>query len=181
MDKLILGLLILRGLTVYEIRGFLRQGMYLMYSDSLGSIQAAIKKLTKDKYVVFEEYVEKGKNKKKYSITPEGRESFFAWLSEPILSVSQASRSLTKLFFMGMLPAEERILIIQSQINMLQDKFDTLLSTFHAAQKVQIGEDLKNIAFYQKETIQLSLDSVRFEIDWYKALLHRVTTQEDLV
>ena len=44
MDKLILGLLLLKGRTIYELRDRIAEGMEMMYSASIGSIQAAIKK-----------------------------------------------------------------------------------------------------------------------------------------
>ena len=180
MDTLILGLLILRDLTSYEIRGFLRQGMYLMYSDSMGSIQVAIKKLLKAKYIVFDEYVENGKNKKKYSITAEGKVFFLEWVSQPIQHTDAQNRILTKLYFMGMLPLEKRVLTIQSYIAVLQKKLDILCMTFQEAKNVQISDDLKDIAFFQLETIQLSIDSIRFERDWYMKFINRINAQEDL-
>lgn len=45
MDNIILGLLLLENRTIYQLRERIRKGMDLMYSSSMGSIQAAIKKL----------------------------------------------------------------------------------------------------------------------------------------
>ena len=180
MDTLILGLLILQNMTIYEIRKFLRQGMYLMYSDSMGSIQAAIKKLLKDDYIVYKEYVEDGKNKKTYSITVAGRRYFLEWLSQPIQSATAQNRMLTKLFFLGMLPAEKRAPIIQSNIVALHEKLDVLQSSLQAAKNVQVSDEQKIIASFQRETIQLSIQSLQFEIDWYDSLLSRIIAGEDL-
>ena len=66
MDKLILGLLMIKHFTVYEIRQVMRQNFSSMCSDSLGSIQAALKKLSQQGAVTYSEYVEKGKMKKEY-------------------------------------------------------------------------------------------------------------------
>lgn len=180
MDTLILGLLILQDLTVYEIRRFLRQGMYLMYSDSMGSIQTAVKKLMKDDYIVYDEYVESGKNKKIYSITAVGRDYFLDWLSQPIQSSTAQNRILTKLFFMGMLPIEKRAPIIQSHIDVLCEKLDVLQSTLQAAKNAQISDEQKVIASFQQETIQLSIQSIHFEMDWYTTLLNRINSGEEL-
>ena len=43
MDTLILGLLLLKSRTIYEIRKTLSSSMQLLYSCSTGSIQAALK------------------------------------------------------------------------------------------------------------------------------------------
>ena len=53
MDKLILGLLMIKHFTVYEIRQVMRQNFSYMCSDSLGSIQAALKKLSQQGAVTY--------------------------------------------------------------------------------------------------------------------------------
>lgn len=45
MDKIILGILMPRRLTAYEMRNIIRENFKSMCSDSLGSIQSALKKL----------------------------------------------------------------------------------------------------------------------------------------
>ena len=64
MDKIILGILMLRRMTAYEIRNIIKNNFKSMCSDSLGSIQSALKKLFELKMVTYEELVEKGVNKK---------------------------------------------------------------------------------------------------------------------
>ena len=51
-------------MTAYELRNVIRNNFKSMCSDSLGSIQAALKKLLMLEMVTFEELVEKGVNKK---------------------------------------------------------------------------------------------------------------------
>ena len=51
----------IKHFTVYEIRQIIRQNFTSICSDSLGSIQAALKKLSQQEAVTFSEYVEKGK------------------------------------------------------------------------------------------------------------------------
>ena len=76
MDTIILGLLIMKDRTIYEIRERINKGLNMMYSSSMGSIQAAIKKLLENNYIEFEEIVDNGKYKKVYSITTSGKEYF---------------------------------------------------------------------------------------------------------
>ena len=45
MDNIILGLLLMCNRTIYQLRERIDKGISLMYSSSMGSIQAAIKKL----------------------------------------------------------------------------------------------------------------------------------------
>ncbi len=52
-----------------------------MYSSSMGSIQAAVKKLLNYEYISYEEAVENGKYKRVYSITHSGKLYFFEWIN----------------------------------------------------------------------------------------------------
>lgn len=64
MDKIILGFLMLRSATIYELRQFIKNTLSTVSSDSTGSIQAGIHKLLKNNYITFKESVESGRNKK---------------------------------------------------------------------------------------------------------------------
>ena len=66
MDNIILGLLLLSGRTIYQLRERIDKGMNLMFSSSMGSIQAAIRKLLTCGYIDFTEVTENGKFKKFY-------------------------------------------------------------------------------------------------------------------
>ena len=71
MAYLILGLLMLRSLTIYDIKNTLEKKISPFYSASFGSIQTAVKKLLANQYVGFTQKVEHGRNKKEFFITPE--------------------------------------------------------------------------------------------------------------
>ena len=67
MDNIILGILLLSSRTIYQLRERIGKGLNMMYSSSMGSIQAAIKNLVNCGYIQYEETVENGKYKKIYS------------------------------------------------------------------------------------------------------------------
>lgn len=64
MDNIILGLLLLSSKTIYQLRERIAKGLNLMYSSSMGSIQAAVKKLLNCGDIQYEETTEDGKYKK---------------------------------------------------------------------------------------------------------------------
>lgn len=64
MENIILGLLLLQSRTIYQLRKRINDGLNLFYSCSMGSIQAAIKKLLRNGYISISEKIEKGKLKK---------------------------------------------------------------------------------------------------------------------
>ena len=96
MENIILGLLLLDSRTIYQLRERISKGMDLMYSSSMGSIQAAIKKLLNQGYICYEECVENGKYKKIYSITDSGKHHFFEWINSPFETQSTKNPELLK-------------------------------------------------------------------------------------
>ena len=101
MDNIILGLLLLSSRTIYQLRERIDKGLNMMYSNSMGSIQAAIKKLLNCGYIQYEEAVENGKYKKIYSITDSGKQNFIEWVSTPMEIQGSKNPELAKLYFMG--------------------------------------------------------------------------------
>ena len=51
MDNIILGLLLMCNRTIYQLRERIDKGINLMYSSSMGSIQAAIRKRSEERRV----------------------------------------------------------------------------------------------------------------------------------
>jgi len=66
MENIILSLLLIKSMTIYEIRLFIQQNLNTVCSDSLGSIQAAIKKLKSKNCIECREYTENGLIKNKF-------------------------------------------------------------------------------------------------------------------
>lgn len=102
MENMILGLLLLCGRTIYELRERIDKGLNLMYSSSMGSIQAAVKKLLRCGYITYEEAVENGKYKKIYRITESGKQHFLAWVNTPIEEQGSPMPGACKGLFSGL-------------------------------------------------------------------------------
>ena len=190
MEKLILGILMLKKLTVYEIRAIIRTKFQSMCSDSLGSIQSAIKRLLEAEMVTFSEYVEKSVNKKRYSITEKGRKEFMQWLQIPADISNSKNMELGKVLFMGMLSTEERSSLIDGIIAKLEKDLDELLIIRSATtdeEKAQllkywkanpeyygfVYEKSKQIEDYQYLTLEYGIDITKFNIEWFKSLKER--------
>ena len=116
MDNIILGLLLLSSRTIYQLRERIDKGLNMMYSNSMGSIQAAIKKLLNCGYIQYEEAVENGKYKKVYSITDSGKQNFIEWVSTPMEIQGSKNPELAKLYFMGFSTKEKREAGLQEYI-----------------------------------------------------------------
>lgn len=84
-------------------------------SNSVESIQAAIKKLLGNNLICFNKYVENSVNKKVYIITTEGKAYFYANISQP-MRYKEKSMELGKFFFMGFVNKSNRLALIESYI-----------------------------------------------------------------
>lgn len=178
MDTLILGLLMVKKHTLYDIRVFLKQGMYLMYSASSGSIQAAIKKLLAGQYISYHETVENGKNKKVYSITDKGKDYFIDWLNQPFTDELSQKSEYTKLFFTGFLPREQREQLIKNYISALNKTIAALHKTLVIARNTTVPQNLQDIAYFQHSTICLAVETASFQLSWYQQLLETIQMED---
>lgn len=205
MDKLILGLLMIKHFTVYEIRQVMRQNFSSMCSDSLGSIQAALKKLSQQGAVTYSEYVEKGKMKKEYAITASGRILFLEWLKTPIDMSKNKNMDLGKFLFMGYLPKKEQLHMLDLTIEGLevevqefeavkdairfteeQEKVKAYLEQnshlatelIETSQAADLAESISQIGYFEMKTLEFGLDSARFQLDWFTKLRQQLAENE---
>ena len=205
MDKLILGLLMIKRFTVYEIRQVMRQNFSSMCSDSLGSIQTALKKLSQQGAVTYSEYVEKGKMKKEYAITALGRILFLEWLKTPIDMSKNKNMDLGKFLFMGYLPKREQLQMMDLTIEGLevevqefeavkdairfteeQEKVKAYLEQnshlatelIETSQAADLAESISKIGYFEMKTIEFGLDSARFQLDWFTKIRQQLAENE---
>lgn len=129
MDKIILGILMMRRMTAYDLRQVIGDNFQSMCSDSLGSIQAALKKLLDAEFVTYEEAIENGRLKKRYAITKSGRCSLIDWVKVPIDMGKTKNIDLGKFLFMGLVSREEQVLLLDQLIASLEEEYQQLQKT----------------------------------------------------
>ncbi len=159
MEHIILSLLLIKSMTIYEMKMFIQQSLSTVCSDSLGSIQSAIKKLKSKNCVVYREYTENSLIKKEYSITEAGLEQFRAWIQIPMNLQKIKNMEEGKFFFLGMVPKEVRLQSLKGYIDSLMMEQEKLL---------QIQEFVEN----NKDTaIQSNVDRILDDEQLTKHLL----------
>lgn len=173
MDVIILGLLMLSPRTIYQLRQRIEQGLNLMYSSSMGSIQAGLKKLLKAGYITCSEITEKGKRKKIYAITGEGQGYFLSWVNAP-MEISMKSPELVKVYFMGFSSRSKREENICRHIEELKKQHAILDVICREGEKTPVPETGREIFAYQLATAQYGRDFLKFNIAWYEKLLEQV-------
>ena len=131
METIILSLLILRGMTIYEIRTYIQQKLSAICSDSLGSIQAGLKKLLEKGYIEAGEYTENNTRKKRYAVTPAGVAFYRDWIGTPINIAKRKTMEEGKFFFLGMAPKEKRVAFLRQYIGDLRAEYEKLRELKH--------------------------------------------------
>ena len=197
MDKIILGILMLHRMTAYEIKNVIKNSFKSMCSDSLGSIQVALKRLFEMEMVIFEEVVENGVNKKRYAITEVGQAELLEWLKIPIDNSKTKNVDLAKLLFMGYVSKKEQEILIDKVILSLEEEYRSFLqlreSIDISAEQLQIEEYLnldkqyqermkslynennlsskiKEISKFTLAALDYGIDNMEFNIEWFEKL-----------
>lgn len=182
MEYLILGLLILSPMTGYEIQQFIKQNLALICSHSAGSVQTALRKLTREGYITSREIKEGKRNKKPFFITEEGRAAFSSWVAQPMQADKVKNMELSRLFFLGLAKPEERIAAIRDYIRQIEEAEAVLLAIRERFRQIQQsplppGQDWKEIFRFQEYTIEYGIATSRFEREWYQHLLCELEEQ----
>ena len=186
MDIIILGLLMIQNCTIYEMKKVIEKNFGNISSSSIGSMQAAVKKLLSKNIICFNEYVENSVNKKVYEITHEGKEHFLSTISEPML-YKERNMELSKFFFMGFTSKSERLELIATYVFELKKELIRLEQIKSAAEiqpdfdeeylsmlkekgavEIQSVANVQDIAFFQLAMLNFSIDKIKFEIQWFE-------------
>lgn len=178
MDKIILGLLLMCNRTIYQLRERINKGINLMYSSSMGSIQAAIKKLLNCGFIRYEEIVDNGKYKKIYCITESGRQHFFDWINAPMEEQSPKSPELAKIYFMGFSDKKNREISIRQHLIFLNEQYNVLTAICEEAENIRISEEHRDILNYQLVSALYGKALIQFNIEWFENLLKKMRNGE---
>ena len=206
MEHIILSLLLLKGMTIYEMRTYIQQNLSTVCSDSLGSIQAAIKKLLDKGYIDVSEYRDNNMLKKQYSITSKGVSHFKEWIGTPMNIQKMKNMEDGKFFFIGMASKEKRIAFIRNYIESLQAEYDKLCQiqqfvdntknsviednvirickdavlTEHllsVSEETELKDVISNIYDYQVYMLEYGLERSREDIAFFEKILNRELNQ----
>jgi DNA-binding PadR family transcriptional regulator len=173
-------------------------------SNSLGSIQAAVKKLLSNGMIEYDEFVEGGVNKKIYALTDRGKAYFIESVSKPMRS-KERNMELGKLFFMGFAPKGLRPALLESYIDELEAEKEKLERIRAASQDTEssvadyirylqesgrlesfedmlrpepLPESLRDISLFQFATLELAISKLEFEILWFRDFLRERVAEQ---
>lgn len=203
MDKIILAMLLFKRSTIYEIRDFIHNHMRTICSDSMGSIQAGIKKLLSQEFIGFDQIIDNNVKKKVYYTTEAGKNEFLNWIAHPMDATKSKNMDFSKFFFMGLIPLEKRIDLLEKSIENLKTEKDFLesIKSFSAEEKdaqikhsserinndlltksnlenvsqsTDIAKIIEDSIDYQFLGLEFAISKNQFEIDWYTKLVKKL-------
>ncbi|MEQ1736432.1 MAG: PadR family transcriptional regulator [Rhodoglobus sp.] len=179
MGNVILGLLLLSPSTLYGLNKQFEAGVSLFYSASLGSIRSALLALLSKKQVTVKDSVENGRNKKTYSITQSGQAAFAEWMLAPITSGDLETVALAKLFMLGLLPPEERRVVLEGIIARIHADEQGLEHAAGELDSMRLPPEYREIFRFQRLTLDYGLQSHRNGRTFFEEALRRVNSLAD--
>ncbi len=169
MENIILGLLMLKEMTIYEMNASFQQGLSLIYSASYGSLQNATKKLLNTNLIDFTANVENGRNKKIYKITEKGISAFFSWMYGEISANKLEVSMLSKIFFLGLIDSHEgKQEIIQGIMDVTTSETQKLEAVREGLSGLELSDEQNDIAKYQFKTLDYGIMSHHAGLEWLK-------------
>ena len=133
LNDVLLGLVKLHpGASGYDLRRIIAQSTQYFMNAQLSQIYPALKQMTADGLMTFEEATtEGGRLSKRYYLSRSGEERYLEWLREPIdytLSLNTQRIFLLKLTFIGSLPRHEQINYVQDALDYFRYEHDELMA-----------------------------------------------------
>lgn len=126
LEFVILGFLMYRSLSGYQIKRFMEESTSNFMDASFGSIYPALNRLEKKGLVTIIEEQTGKKLVKKYSLSEEGKEAFLEWLSIPAEFTPFGYEYLAKVFFYGFIDRDEARTLVEKLAGSIDKKIEEL-------------------------------------------------------
>ena len=162
IDQVIIGMVLNKALTGYDIKKEIETGIGNFYKASYGSLYPALKKLTDKGYLTLTEQTQVERLKKFYMATDLGKSAFFQWLTSPIEVSSGTAAMLARIFFFGELPKDTRDQKLQEcelAIQKLLEEYKTIEGQF--ANAVKSDRD-----YFELSTLYYGLQTAQGMLHW---------------
>ncbi|RPI95603.1 MAG: PadR family transcriptional regulator [Spirochaetales bacterium] len=163
-DNILLGFLMQRPMTGYEVKKAMGGSTEFFFNTSLGSIYPAFGRLEKQTLVKKERRVEQGRAKNVYRITPKGKKHFLAWLEKTPKLANIREESLLKMFFYEHADAPTRGRHVREYIDAVDGRLAELISLRDGLRGVKAGR-------YRMSTLDFGIEFYRFQRRWYEKFL----------
>jgi len=122
----ILGMVSTEARSGYEIKALVDRSTRFFWAASYGQIYPELKRLSEAGLVKGLDAPRGGRKRTVYAITTDGEKELKNWLQQPPVTCEMREEGLLKLFFAGVLPAQEAVEILRSMRRHRLDVIDEL-------------------------------------------------------
>lgn len=176
LEYIIMGMLMEGTMSGYDLKKVIDGSVGTFYKASFGSLYPALKRMT-DRGLLSVRDMEDSKNKKLYTLLPEGRELFFRWLAEPL----QSSRTelLGKIFFYDYLDEDTRQQHLEEYLNKIAGEIGRLqaVERIVAAELAELPQP--DNYYYRVSVLSYGLAHYIMEQEWIRNIKERMNLQHD--
>ncbi|MDA0642745.1 MULTISPECIES: helix-turn-helix transcriptional regulator [Nonomuraea] len=161
--------------SLYDLIKNFEAGAALFYSASSGSIKRALDILLAQGHIEVASVEAGGRGRKTYRVTDAGREEFRAWLTGEPAGPDLETAALSRLFFLGLLEPGERVPVLRRITARIETDLARLTALDERLDALDILEEHRDIAAYQRATLDYGVAALRFALDWFS---HRIDREE---
>lgn len=174
MDIVILGFLMIRVLSQYDLKKALGKELSPYYSASLGNIQSALKRLCLLGYCSLEKGVVNGRKKNAYQITDQGRQYFLEQMEREYTDAKFEAESSTRLFFLGLVPKENRLRIVKQTLLFINTKIELFEREKSEEVKKEVRKEYEEIVKFQLKCLNYEWAQCMEAKAFYQTLLNEL-------
>ncbi|GAA1729230.1 hypothetical protein GCM10009809_25960 [Isoptericola hypogeus] len=173
MAHVILGLLLLRPQSLYDLVKNFEAAVSLLYSASSGSIRRALETLLTGGLIEVDEVGPGARGRKTYRVTDAGREEFHSWMTGPMAGPDAEAAALPRLFFLGLLEPDERAEVLARVVARIENDLARLEALGEQIDAAEIPEEFRDVFRFQRTTLDYGLASHRHALAWFRELAER--------
>ncbi|MCK9795331.1 PadR family transcriptional regulator [Isoptericola sp. 4D.3] len=173
MAHVILGLLLLRPQSQYDLVKNFEAAVSLLYSASAGSIRRALETLLAGGLIEVAEVGPGARGRKTYRATGAGREEFHTWMTGPMTGPDAEAAALPRLFFLGLLEPAERADVLPRITARIEKDLGRLEELDERLDVQEVPDELREVFAYQRATLDYGLAASRFALGWFRDLAER--------
>ncbi len=167
MAHVILGLLLLRPMSLYDLIRAFESGVSLFYSASSGSIKRALDGLREHGRIEVGHVGARGR--KVYRVTESGRAAFHEWMTGDMASGDTETAILSRLFFLGLAAPAERRRIVSRMEALITADLARLQQVADGFDRAEVPDELAEVAAYQRVTLDYGIASHVFALEWVRS------------
>lgn len=166
MANVILGLLLLRPMSLYDLVRAFGAGVSLFYSASAGSIKRALDDLVARGLVDVDEVRPGTRGRKVHRVNAAGRRAFEAWMRSELTEPDAERAALSRLYFLGLLDASERQGVVERIRGRMKADLARLEDLGREIDGVEVPEELAEVARFQRLTLEWGIASCCGALTW---------------